>query len=71
MRLRRVSQYHSLRSGMRHCSSAVKVVRGPLAQLARAPALHAGGREFESPTVHRAERGVGTFYVPTKIIKTK
>ena len=26
---------------------------GLLAQLARAPALHAGGREFESLTVHK------------------
>ena len=25
---------------------------GPLAQMARAPALHAGGREFESRRVH-------------------
>ena len=28
---------------------------GLLAQLARAPALHAGGREFESLTVHNAD----------------
>ena len=26
---------------------------GPLAQMARALALHAGGRGFESPTVHK------------------
>ncbi len=25
---------------------------GPVAQLARAPALHAGGQEFDSPRVH-------------------
>ena len=25
---------------------------GELAQLARAPALHAGGQEFESPILH-------------------
>ena len=28
-------------------------IKGLLAQLARAPALHAGGREFESLTVHK------------------
>ena len=28
---------------------------GLLAQLARAPALHAGGREFESLTVHKSD----------------
>ena len=26
---------------------------GELAQLARAPALHAGGQEFESPILHQ------------------
>ena len=28
---------------------------GELAQLARAPALHAGGQEFESPILHQYE----------------
>ena len=28
---------------------------GELAQLARAPALHAGGQEFESPILHHYE----------------
>ncbi len=28
------------------------VARGPVAQLVRAPALQAGGQEFESPQVH-------------------
>ena len=27
---------------------------GPIAQMARAPALHAGGREFESHWVHNS-----------------
>ena len=28
-------------------------IYGELAQLARAPALHAGGQEFESPILHQ------------------
>ena len=32
---------------------------GPVAQLARAPALQAGGQEFESPQVHKAEVAQG------------
>ena len=29
------------------------LIYGELAQLARAPALHAGGQEFESPILHQ------------------
>jgi hypothetical protein len=29
---------------------------GPVAQLVRAPALQAGGQEFESPQVHKMPR---------------
>lgn len=32
---------------------SVKVVNGALVQLARTPALHAGGRGFDSPTLHK------------------
>ena len=31
-------------------------LKGLLAQMARAPALHAGGREFESRTIHRNKK---------------
>ncbi len=33
-----------------------KLIQGPLAQLARAPALQAGGRGFESHKVHHAKK---------------
>ena len=32
--------------------------RGGLAQLARAPALHAGGQRFESVILHKNELGI-------------
>ena len=38
------------------CTNALKIYYGDIAQLARAPALHAGGQEFESLYLHH------TFY---------
>jgi hypothetical protein len=40
-----------------------KITRGALAQLARAPALQAGGPGFESPTLHhtRGKSGENLF----------
>jgi hypothetical protein len=40
--------------------------RGGLAQLARAPALHAGGQEFESLILHQKKRKQN--YIKKKII---
>ncbi len=34
-------------------SAIIKKIFGELAQLARAPALHAGGQEFDSPILHQ------------------
>ena len=34
------------------CTNALKLYYGDIAQLARAPALHAGGQEFESLYLH-------------------
>ena len=36
--------------------SLLTTVNGELAQLARAPALHAGGHRFDSGILHRAKR---------------
>ena len=46
------------------------LVYGGLAQLARAPALHAGGHRFDSDILHDfgigiLELGIGVFYLTT------
>ena len=45
--------------GLHYNNLALKY--GPVAQLARAPALHAGGQEFESPQVHQEKIPSGIF----------
>ena len=39
------------------CASLLRAVYGGLAQLARAPALQAGGQRFESVILHLSEIG--------------
>lgn len=41
-----------------------KIANGPIVQLARTPALHAGGREFESHWVHNTNTGSSTRSLP-------
>ena len=38
--------------------STFKILYGAVAQLARAPALQAGGQEFDSPQLHHKKIGI-------------
>ena len=44
-----------VRKAVRPAKRAISIHLGGLAQLARAPALHAGGQEFESLILHLIE----------------
>ncbi len=46
-------------SGVR---GSAQIFNGVLAQLARAPALHAGGREFDSPTLHKTSGDIKSYF---------